>query len=82
MSEKVIVEIVQPPANDGEKCGESDDEVENPPCTLSTKEAIAALETLIAYMEQHLELQRFSDYVDGAWALKRNIDVLNRQAIV
>ena len=82
MSDEAIVEIVQPPANDGEKqSGESDDEVENPPRILTTQKVTAALEALIAYMKQHPKLQCVSDHLDGDWTLNRDIDVLQRQGL-
>ena len=62
--------------------GKSDEEVENPPRTVMTRETTAALETLITYMEQHPRLQHVSDYLHGTWALKRDIDLLNQQALV
>ena len=80
--DEAIIEIVQPPAIRENESGESDKEVENPPRTVTTREATAALETLITYMEQHPKLQHVSDHLHGTWALKRDIDLLNQQALV
>ena len=82
LSHEVIVEIVQPPAITEKESGESDEEVENPPRTVTTREATAALETLITYMEQHPRLQHVSDHLHGTWALKRDIDLSNQPALV
>ena len=80
--DEAIIEIVQPPAIRENESGESDEEVENPPHTVTTREATAALETLITYMEQHPRLQQVSNHLHGTWALKRDIDLLNQQALV
>ena len=77
LSDEAIIEIVQPPAIRENESGESDEEVKNPPRTVTTREATAALETLITYMEQHPRLQHVSDHLHGTWALKRDIDLLN-----
>ena len=82
LSDEAIIEIVQPPAIRENESGESDEEVENPPRTVTTREATAALETLVTYMEQHPRLQHVSDHLYGTWALKRDIDLLNQQALV
>ena len=82
LSDEAIIEIVQPPAIRENESGESDEEVEYPPRTVTTREATAALETLITYMEQHPRLQHVSDHLHGTWALKRDIDLLNQQALV
>ena len=82
LSDEAIIEIVQPPAIRENESGESDEEVENPPRTVTTREATAALEALITYMEQHPRLQHVSDHLHGTWDLKRDIDLLNQQALV
>ena len=82
LSDEAIIEIVQPPAIRENESGESDEEVENPPRTVTTRKATAALETLITYIEQHPRLQHVSDHLHGTWALKRDIHLLNQEALV
>ena len=82
LSDEAIIEIAQPPAIRENESGESDEEVENPSRTVTAREATAALETLTTYMEQHPRLQHVSDHLYGTWALKRDIDLLNQQALV
>ena len=82
LSDEAIIEIVQPPAIRENESGESDEEVENPPQTITTREATAALEFLITYMKQHPRLQHVSDHLHGTWALKLDIDLLNQQVLV
>ena len=82
LSDEAIIEIVQPPAIRENESGESDEEAENPPRTVTTREATAALKTLTTYMEQHPRLQHVSDHLHGTWALKRDIDLSSQQALV
>ena len=56
LSDEAIIEIVQSPAIRENESDESDEEIKNPPRTVTTREATAALETLITYMEQHPRL--------------------------
>uniref|UniRef100_UPI00358F3611 tigger transposable element-derived protein 6-like n=1 Tax=Myxine glutinosa TaxID=7769 RepID=UPI00358F3611 len=61
---------------------QSDDETDEPPRKISTKDAKSATDTLIAYLEQHPALPNVAEHLDSTWALRNTLLSFSRQAVV
>ena len=82
LSDEAIVEIVNPPTQRDSESESDHDETESPPRAVTTNEAISAISTLIYFFEQHSSLPKVTNYLDSAWAMKRNIQSFSKESLV
>ncbi|CAK8694045.1 unnamed protein product [Clavelina lepadiformis] len=71
-----------PPTQRDSESESDHDETESPPRAVTTNEAISAISTLIYYFEQHSSLPKVTNYLDSAWAMKRNIQSFSKDSLV
>ena len=69
------------PQHDGRFKSENN-EIENPPCAVTTNEAISAIFTLIDYFEQHSSLPKVTNYLDSVRAMKWDIESSGKESLM